>query len=272
MKKICLLLVFLLISIFTYAFQIDNIFITVKDSSIAVSNQQEEILKHDLDEAILSYEYILTTPYFYMGGYDGVIELEQSKGLMPLLKTSMTADNFVRFPFFTDKKNTIGILIGRAGASGGSTQNVYFIDTTTGNFIKIKLHDMKEMTWIKKDNLPIGYKNYNTTFYFSSHANSWGLRPRISEVVYFDNKGKIILDENALDDIYKSEYDNIIFSDKEITLLQKNVMIQGYRKLGKKLVDFVYYGLKLGKEKEVFDFLKKINPIYTEEANYYIDD
>ena len=157
-----------------------------------------------------------------------------------------------------------------SGGSGGSSQDIYFINTQTGVFIKLQLTDMQEMTWIVKYGHPIGFKEYDTSFAFGAHAISWGHKARISSVTLFDGEGKLTLDRDALNDIWESEYNKITFSAEEKMLLQENIMSDmKYRSLGEKLVDFVYYGFKTGKNKEVFEFLNTLNSAYRQEAEYY---
>ncbi len=271
MKKIILLLSILSLNLLSvYAFEIGSISVDLKDDNLVISSHKGEILDYEFDESLLSYAYIIETPYFKMSGYDGVVEEKYSKGLKILPKNNLNRDDFISFTFLSEQNNTIGLLTGFAGASGGSSQQVYFINTQTGNFIKIGLTDMQEMDWITESKNIVGYKNFNTSTYFFSHAASWGRKARISGVFYFDGDGKAVSDKEALKSILKTEYEKIVFSDEKKRLLQKNIM-PGYRTLGEKLIDFVYYGFKLGKQEEVFTFLNTLHPIYEEEARYYTE-
>lgn len=273
MKKLIFTFCFLLLSVsFVFAFQIDSVSFDLHDGRFTISSPKGQILNHTFGDSLLGYEYILETPYFELNGYDGVVELGRSKGLKSLPKKNLTAKAFTKFAFFSRENNTIGLLIGSAGASGGSSQDVYFINTHTGSLIKLQLTDMQEMTWITKNGQPIGYKEYDTNFYFGAHATSWGYKARIAGVIFFDVNGSITIDKDALKDIYEKEYGKISFSDDEKMLLQKNIMEDmQHRPLGEKLVDFVYYGLKIGKRNEVFELLNTFNPVYTQEAEYQIE-
>jgi hypothetical protein len=87
----------------------------------------------------------------------------------------------------------------------------------------------------------------------------------------YDNE-KAVSDGEALQGIFKIEYEKIAFSDEEKRLLQDNIMSEmKYRSIGEKLVDFVYYGFKLGKQDEVFALLDTLHPVYAEEANYHTE-
>lgn len=268
MRKLILCVCFLVLVVsFVYAFEMDNLSISLTDGKFVVSNLKGEIINHSIDD--LNYEYILKTPYFKMDGYDGVIEIEKSEGLKSFSDKSLGVNAFIKFPFFSQESNTIGLLMGSAGGSGGSSQEVYFINTQTGVFIKLQLTDMQEMTWIVKNGHPIGFKEYDTSFTFGAHAISWGCKARISSVTFFDGEGNLTLDRDALNDIWESKYNKITFSAEEKMLLQENIMSDmKYRSLGEKLVDFVYYGFKTGKNKEVFEFLNTLNPVYKQEAEY----
>lgn len=268
MKKLTFVICFLLlVPTFVYAFQVDSISFNVNDERIIVSSPKGEILNYKFDDSILSYEYILETPYFWLDGYDGVVEIEKSKGLKSFSKKNLTADAFTEFSLFSRKNNTIGLLIGIAGASGSSGQDIYFINTQTGGFIKIHLMDMQEMTWIMKNGQIVGYKGYVTNVYFGASVTSWGWKARISSVIFFDECGNIAFNKDALKGIYESEYAKINFSNEEKALLQDDIMSDmEHRPLGRKLVDFVYYGFKIGKQKEVFKFLNALNPVYAQEA------
>lgn len=271
MKKIIFILGILLVSFSSvYAFEIGNISVDLKGNDLVISSPKGEILNYEFDESLLSYAYIIETPYFKMSGYDGVVEKEYSEGLKTTQKNNLSCDDFVLFSFLSEKHNTIGFLIGSAGVSGGSSQRVYFINTQTGDFINIKLTDIQEMDWITKNEYILGYKDFDTNIYFGSHATSWGYKARISDVVYFDENGKTIFNKEASNSIFMNEYEKIVFSDEEKRLLQENIMSDmQYRPLGEKLVDFVYYGFKSGKQEEVFAFLNTLNPVYAEEAKYH---
>jgi hypothetical protein len=272
MRKLIFLICFSLLAIsFAYAFNINNISINLTDGKLVISSPKGEILNH-ASGGLLCYEYILETPYFEMGGYDGVVEIEHSKGIRGIPKSNLTADSFPKFPFFSQESDTIGLLIGSAGGSGGSSQNVYFINTRTGVLIKVELTDMQGMEWIKKDGRPIGFKEYDTVYSFGPRATSWGHKARITSVNFFDKDGNITFDRGALNDILKSEYNKISFSAEEKLLLQKDIMSDmKYRQLGEKLVDYVYYGFKIGKKNEVLEFLMTLNPVYKQEVEYRID-
>ena len=269
MKKLMFIFGFLLLTVsLVYAVQIDSVSFDLNGEKLIVSGSKGEILNHAFGDSLLSYEYILETPYFELSGYDGVIDMEKSKGLRSLPKKDFTAEAFTKFPFFSQKNNTVGLLIGSAGASGGSRQDVYFINTQTGSFIKIQLTDMQEITWITENGQLIGYKEYDTSFSLGAHATSWGYKARISSITFFDEAGNITFDKDALKDVYEREYAKISFSDDEKMLLQENIMSEmEHRSLGRKLIDFVYYGLKIGKQQEVFEFLNTLNLVYAEVPN-----
>ncbi len=271
MKKLIFTFCFLLLSVsVVFAFQVDSISFDLNNGKLSISSPKGQILNHAFGDTHLSYEYILETPYFELHGYDGVVELEKSKGLRLFPKKELTTEAFTKFAFFSQESNTIGILIGSAGGSGGSSQDVYFINTLTGSFIKIALTDMEEMSWITENGQIVGYKEYDTNFSFGAHALSWGAKARLSAVVHFDTSGNITFDKGSLNDVIESEYTKIKFSDNEKALLKNDIMSSmEYRSLGEKLVDFVYYGFKLGKEAEVFKFLDTLNPLYSEEAKYH---
>ena len=81
-RKLILCVYFLvLVASFAYAFEIDNLSISLTDGKLVVSNFKGEIINHNVDDSPLNYEYSLKTPYFKMHGYDGVIGIEKSKGL-----------------------------------------------------------------------------------------------------------------------------------------------------------------------------------------------
>ena len=269
-KRLIFAIYFLFLSMsVACAFQVDNVYLDLKEGEMVVSGPKGEIVRHTFYPSTLDYEYILETPYFYLGGYDGIIEIEKSTGIKPF-QNNLTKENLVKFPFFSRENTTIGILIGEAGATGRSHQDIYFIDTLTGNFIKIHLTDMQEATWIMEGGIPVGYKGYDTTAAFGPAGISWGSSVRIESIVFFDSGGNLTFDEDLLRSIYQDEYSKIIFSEDEKLLLQENIMREmEHRNLGKKLVDFVFYGCKSGNDEEVFSFLGTLNPVYTIEAEFY---
>jgi len=252
-----------------FAFQIDSVSFDLNDRKLTVSGPQGEILNHEFIDSLLEYEYVVDTPYFELGGSDGVVELAESKGLRSFPRRDLAVDSFPKFSFFSQEKDTIGLLFGSAGATGSDSQDVYFINTQTGVFIKLHIANMEKATWIIQDRRILGFKDYDADFSFGSHAVSWGKKARISHVTFFDNEGKLTLDQKALNDFWESEYKKVTFSAEEKKSLQEDIMSRmEYRLLGEKLVDFVYYGFKLGKQKEVYDFLNTLNPVYSQEAKF----
>lgn len=234
---------------------------------LTISGIEGKIVNISRDDSSMNYEYILETPFFEITGVDGVINPIKSKGLKNFPKDDFLPEDFPKFSFFTEEKNTIGILIGFAGSSGGSTQTVYFINTQTGDFLTINSGNLASISWAIENGRPVGYKEFDTSFYFGSHATSWGYKPRVDRIVFFDETGKTFEDKQELTDLYKKEFDQIIFTEDEEALLQDNIMSDmQYRSLGQKLVDYVFYGMRSGQKDTVIAFLKTVHPVYLEEA------
>jgi hypothetical protein len=250
--------------------QIDAISFDIQGNMIIISNDNEKILERTLDDSSLTYEYIITNPFFEITGWDGVVDLNKSKDLKKFPGKNIKKEDFVKFPFLSEQKDTIGILTGRAGATGRSSQEVYFINVKTGVFIKLPMQDMEEISWLKENGNIAGYIKHEDTLYFGPSSTRWGYKARPYEVILFDQNGDMTTHSDAFKQLVERAYKKIHFSAEEKEILRENVIYSmKYRDLGEKLLDFIYYGYALGREDEVMEFLNKINPIYAKETKKY---
>jgi uncharacterized protein (TIGR03067 family) len=250
-----------------------NVSISIVDQKLLISNQKEDILNYDLDDSFMRYIYIIVNPYFKLKGYDGLVDAGVSKGLKNIPENGLSIKDFPLFSFFSPKKESIGLLLGSAGGSGGSSQTAYFINIKSGRYLKIHLIDMNMVDWLVENGHPVGFKKYNTTFHLGSHNFPWGYKKRISKIGKFDEKGNIYYDKKAFGLICGKMFEAIEFTTAEHRMLQKNLFHnnKGNDKLAEKLVDFMYFGLESGNKEKVIEFLETLHPIYLKESSIQKD-
>lgn len=211
---------------------------------------------------ILSYAFILRTHCPVFDAFDGIPT--PGRDLLPLPEDlSLTSKNLPRFKFFSDKPDTIGFMIGTAGASGGSSQRMIFLDTETGTLCVINCIDLYPPFWIDECTPP-SYAETTTGFYLGPHALSLGCSPRISKVYVFCggsyNGLCYELDRQKLLQLCQDKFDSLIFTTDDINELQKNDLFEIDRDLGERFLDYVYYGAKSGNVNAVNNLLHRVSP------------
>jgi hypothetical protein len=216
-----------------------------------------------------SYQYILNDPFTWLPGADGLIY--PADEILPLIANGKIAEtNFKKFSFFTNKPTTIGLLFGSYGASGGSGQTLLFLDTAGDSYVGINLVDGNEPLWVDKNSKPPIFARTNA-LYIGGHATAWGYKPRIESVYIFDD-GSYRVGQAITYDLFLEKYKEINFTSSEMEFLKNTSFfskeVDQKRDLGEKMLDFVYYGKKLEKDKEVEKFLSQIHPSYVEEMKY----
>lgn len=238
--------------------QVGTVKITLTPTQFQMQEQSFERSDSSLD-----YIYILSTPYVSLHGADGVVELDKSSGILPL-PTDLTEASFPKFPFFSNQPTTIGFLKGYAGASGGGAQELFFFDTTSQAFAKVSLAEMNT-EWLGDRKRPQGFIERNLYCYYGGHASMIGYRPRITGYYIITPNGAERNIELERAECQK-EYDAASFSPKEIEEIKRTKPSGLNNDLAIKVLDKLYYGLRLDKKKEMEDFLSLIGQEYYSEV------
>jgi len=266
-----LILSLTIFSLFTYhdkaygqALQIGKVTIQKTEDTIIFSSRTF-VLRHKLSALSLNYAYVLTTPYVSYRGYDGIVNPGMSNGLIALPNRGLRSEDFPKFTFFNERKSCIGILTGSAGGSGGSSQALTIFDTLTAQHFQVGTVDMQDPEWISKDGHPVAFIEKSAIWYLGGHALSLGYEPRISQC-YTIKDGKLKVSTELEKELCRKKYVEILFTPEEMNILRDDDIFNLNRDLAVKLLDKIYYGLKLGKHNELKDFMDKINPKYAEET------
>lgn len=217
-------------------------------------------------DSCLDYTYIITTPFIKYDGCNGVPRLKDEdgikykcKGLSPIpWDRSIRKSDFVLFPLFDKKPTCLGILTGMAGCSGGSSQNLTFLDTASNRHLELATQDMNDPVWIMGKGHPIGFKTFNYN-YVAGHALSLGLKPRL-KMIYSLVDGAFVPDETLKMAEIKQCYSNISFTAQEKNELGKTDWMEMDREVAEKLLDAIQYGTILGKQDEVNSLLAIVTP------------
>lgn len=217
-------------------------------------------------ELSLDYVSIITTPHIKYAGCDGVLELSQCNGLSPMpWVRAIRKSDFVLFPLFDKAPTCLGIMKGQAGASGGSSQDLIFLDTASNRHLELSTADMNNPVWIMGKDHPIGFKTFNY-FYVGDHASSMGYKPRL-EMIYSLVDGAFMPDPALLMAEARQCYTNLVFSGQERLMLGKTNWLEMDRGVAEKVLDAVYYGTLLGKRDEVNRLLNTVTPELRDEIN-----
>ncbi len=244
----------------------------IKVGTVTISQDSKKITirngvkKYHFDRSDFQRQvFLMTAPFAEVSGMDGSIEVSVSKGIINLpVDARMTAKSIPSFKFIGSEKKYIGFLLNEYGASGGSSQKRIIFDTTGQGVYEIDSSDMASPKWLRRGKDLVGFVEYNSSLYLSSHATSLGVSSRISDCYVFKKDGAAI--DNAIcKDICVKQYAAVVFSNVELKLLAKKGISDLPRELGVKLLDKVYYGLKAGKRSEVKTFVKNLNSEFRSE-------
>ena len=247
--------------------KIGTVSVSVSTNAICISNSGD-IIRYEYNPLFPGSEYyfILTDPFnisFY--AEDGVIS--PSDQLIPITNQPLQKSDFHQFSFFTSKPTTIGFLFGSAGASGGSSQEMIFMDTASDKHVVINMGDMTPPLWINKTNYPPAYVEL-CLGYKGCRADMRGKDDRIDKVFSFID-GAYKRDLALEKQMCELEFKKLIFTAPDIVSLMTQDCMEADDNLVKRLVDFIHYGNKAGHEQQVNALVSNIHPDYGNDSNAY---
>jgi len=221
------------------------------------------VSQYQNDIGSLKYAYILRTHRAKLNGSDGVVV--PGVDVLPIpTDRLLSPKDLPRFSFFSAKPTTIGFLLGSAGASGGSTQQMILLDTVTGMQAVIHLDDMWPPVWLD-DRFPPSYAETTTSIALGGHATSLGRSPRIGRAYVFRD-GRYVRDSEAESRIYQQKCRNVRLTADDLAELRRHDLTKINRASGTRFLDYLYYGTLSGHTNSVQALLKGVSDTVREEA------
>jgi len=228
----------------------------VSISTPAIALSYWDNLPHD-------YQFIICDPFAKLTCYDGVPEPSPDLVRLPI-KRPLVASDFKKFRFFRDEPTTIGLLFGYAGGSGGSTQQMVLLDTSSTAHTVISLSDCSEPYWIDPAKHPPDYAETKVS-YLGPRAFALGYAARIERAFSFKS-GEYHRDPVLERRLWKEKFSQSKLTAAELDMLRKTQARGVNWELGAKLVDYIYYGVRTGRKEDVKQLLDSIHDSYRKEA------
>lgn len=210
----------------------------------------------------MEFEYILSTPFVELRGYDYTPEVDQCRGLVEIpWDRTITLDDFPRFAFFDESPSTVGILRGFSG-NAASSITLTFIDLNTGKSLDVPVNSMEGPNWIMDGDRPIGWREVRFDS-MGSHALSLGYAPRLHKCWIFTDEG-CVRDTELERRHFEQQFQVIELSADDWRELQKPLSDID-REAAERLLDAVYCGHRLGRRDEVMELLSRAGEAIREE-------
>jgi len=209
--------------------------------------------------------HAVNSPFVELTGIDGVVA--DGPGLTPIhADKPLDGSAFPRFSFFTERKTSVGVLWGMAGASGGSSQTLVVCDTETGQHVAIDMVDMCAPIWLDKDSRPPPYAETTTTPYLGAHALSLGFAPRVHKAYAFD-PWRLAYERDPLVEVAlcAQRFGQVQLGAADTEAFKEKGIWDVDRARGVKLLDFVYYGVRSGAKSAVADYVVRLPERYRKE-------
>lgn len=271
-----------------FSLNIDTVTITATHSSIIVDNGNR-IFTFNYGENYrkdwgLSYYFILNDPFVSsFACYDGVPDPQNSDGSITDLFSDyslkqLSSNDFQKFSFFNHEATTIGLLIGRAGASGGSSQEMFLFDTVSDQYVIIPMVDCMSPAFIRYPTVEAPLYATTSTMSIGPRVQSLGWGERIVAIYRLVNGSYQRVAPEMEKEFFFPLYVNAVPTPQETEYFQ-NIRMTDLYELGAydekrdwlvKLLDYCYYAVKAGKRNELQPFLHSLDQSLQEELQYII--
>jgi len=254
-----------------FQLNIGKVKIVIIDSRLKISNSKATYEYPYPDPASYYFYYILNN-LFVSFKTEGTKPLENENLIDISQPTNITINNFKKFSFFSDKKSSVGFLIGTNSERGRGTTHMLILDTVSDDSVKIKMEQCRMPEWIDSFSRPPIFAEV-TFDYIGCNAMLYGGRWRIENVFVY-KKNKFRKNEKLFKSICDKRYRESFLTKDDIEFLNIHPYEDGDGPddYGRKLLDYVYYGVKSGHKKEVEAFInKEIDKSYKEELNFLIE-
>ncbi len=254
-----------------FQLNIGKVKIVIIDKKIKISNPKNTY-EYVYSKESLYYLYILNNPFISLEINDS--RPAENENLVDISKkANIKINNFKKFSFFSNKKSSIGFLIGSFGASGGGGANMLILDTISDDSVEINMQDWNMPQWLDISGRPPTFAEINSIF-IGCHAAKYGVGERIDKILVY-KKNKYREDKKLFKSICEKKYRESILSKNDIAYLTTNPFyecgggVDDY--YGRKLLDYVYYGVESGHKEEVVACVSKIDKSYKEEVDFLIE-
>ncbi|HWQ91493.1 MAG TPA: LysM peptidoglycan-binding domain-containing protein [Clostridia bacterium] len=111
------------------------------------------------------YACVVRNPYAHLLIKDGYVVGDPNFVVLQDA-AALKAGAFARFPFFTPRPTTIGLLVGHAAANGGSVQKLFLADVETGKHLLIPIADGRMPSWLERTNHLLSSAGLNSSSNF----------------------------------------------------------------------------------------------------------
>jgi len=214
--------------------------------------------------------FVMTLPLVSVYGHGGQVMRDKSNGLVDLpTGRSMSPADFPSFPFLDPQEKYIGFLLNSRDHDGQSVQQRIIFDTSSSAVYEIKSQDMSMPQWLFRDRILIGYVEQSMVS-LNVQGVKWAYGPRVSGCYIFKNTGNVA-DTTRCRDLCAQKYVALDFSEEEIRLLKLKDPLRLPEPLRIKVLDKIYYGLKLGKKLEIKAFIESLGPSLKGKAKVLIE-
>jgi hypothetical protein len=139
------------------------------------------------------------------------------------------------------------------------------IDTSTGKQVQVELTNMESPKWIIQKGTIVGVEEIRWDS-IGWASLSLGLAPRHNRCILFDERADASL---MAREIYQKNFKRASLGAKEMTELQRP-LADIDREAGKKFLDRIYYGTRLGEDREVAELLGRVGDELRAEAHGFI--
>ena len=228
-----------------------------------------EAFHFNIDADGLDYAFALRTHRPELQGCDGVVETNSDVRPIPATRPLMQSD-IPRFSFFSAEPGTVGFLVGSAGASGASGQEMVLLDTVSGAKAVIHLDDMCMPLWLD-GGFPPAYAETTTRFALGSHALHLGAAPRIWRVFSFKN-GWYERDPQAESRLCLEKFEAVRLTLLDQRELRKDDLNAIGRDAGERFLHYVYYGTRSLNTNAVQNLLRRVSAVVRDEVQGNLSD
>jgi len=254
-----------------FQLNIGKVKIVIIDSRLKISNSKATYEYPYPDPASYYFYYILNNPFASF----------ETKGAKPIdnenlidisQPANITNNNFKKISFFSDKKSSVGFLIGTSSERGYGTTHMLILDTASDDSVKIKMEQCRMPEWIDSSSRPPIFAEVNF-HYIGCNARLYGGSRRIDNVFVY-KKNKYRKDKKLFKSLCEKKYQESILTKDDIMFLNAHPFDNcgdNDEYYGRKLLDYVYYGVKSGHKEEVLDRLNKIDKSYREEVDLLVE-
>lgn len=203
---------------------------------------------------IMEYAFMLRTHKPVLTGCDGVVT--PGDDVIPFPEDRpLAASDIPRFAFFSSSPDTMGFLVGGAGASGGSGQWMILLDTKSGAHTVIEMFDLAMPIWLDEQ-LPPSYADVRI-FSLGCHSLSLGYAPRLWHAYVFKS-GQYVRDQKNERRLCQKQFEAVRLTVNDQKEMMEKTLEDIDRNSGERLMDYIYYGVRSGNTPAVQKLISRL--------------